>query len=94
MRPQILQCLPKAQLDWVELRAQAGTVDPRHVLIFYAYKLFSPGSPDEKDALIKRILNPNVCTHPASAQIEVLRWKTGLTRLASLPCSHPAVMLA
>ena len=70
MRPKILQCLPKAQLDWVELRAQAGTVDPCHVLIFYAYKLFSPGSPDEKDALIKRILNPNVCAHPASAQMK------------------------
>ena len=48
MRPRILACLPTSQRDWIELRAQAGTLDESNVLLFYALKVFSPGSPDEQ----------------------------------------------
>ena len=35
MRPRILACLPKDIKEWVELRAQAGTPDPSHLLVYY-----------------------------------------------------------
>ena len=38
MRPRILACLPKSQRDWIELRAQTGTVDESNVLLFYAFE--------------------------------------------------------
>ena len=41
MRPRILACLPKAQKDWVDLRAQAGAVDTSNILVFYLFKFFA-----------------------------------------------------
>ena len=64
MWPRILACLPKVTKEWVELRAQAGSPDPSHRLLFYLFKLFAPGSPNDKDTLRKRVLTPNVCTNP------------------------------
>ena len=40
LRPRILASLPKAQREWVDLRAQTGIVDPPHTLLFYLYKVF------------------------------------------------------
>ena len=67
MRPRILASLPKSQRDWVDLRAQAGVVDSSNMLVFYLLKFFAPGSPDDKGNMLKRVLNPNVCTNPQSA---------------------------
>ena len=94
MRPRILACLPKAQRDWVDLRAQQGVTDQSNTLLFYMFKVFSPGSPDEKDALLLRVLNPSVCTHAASAQIELMRWHADVLRLESLGCFPPDLMLS
>ena len=58
LRPRILACIVKTQREWVNLRAQQGVVDPSNVLLFYAYKFFAPGSPDERDSLMRRVLNP------------------------------------
>ena len=93
MRPRILACLPKSQRDWIELRAQAGTWDESNVLLFYALKFFSPGSPDEKDALLRRVLNPSVCTHAAAAQVELMRWKAGARRTDALGIFTPELMM-
>ena len=94
MRPRILASLPKTTKEWVELRAQAGSPDPSHVLVFYLYKLFAPGSPNDKDALLKRVLNPNVCTNPQSAQLELMRWRTDVDRLQKLGCMPPDIMIS
>ena len=94
LRPRILACPPKSQREWVDLRAQQGVVDPSNVLLFYAYKFFSPGSPDERDSLMKRVLNPAVCTHAGSAQIEHIRWRSDVRRLAELGCYPPDLMLS
>ena len=89
MRPRILACLLKNQREWVDLRAQAGVVDSSSCLVFYLFKFFAPGSPNDKDALLKRVLNPNVCTNPQAAQIELMRWRTDVQRLRRLGCMPP-----
>ena len=94
LRPRILACLPRTQREWVDLRAQQGLVDPSNVLLFYAYKFFAPGSPDERDSLIRRVLNPSVCAHPGSAQIEHIRWRADIRRLSALGCYPPDLMLS
>ena len=94
MRPRILACLPKSQRDWIELRAQAGTLDESNVLLFYAMKFFAPGSPDEKDGLIRRVLNPSVCTHAAAAQVELMRWRADVRRTISLGIFPPDLMMS
>ena len=94
MRPRILACLPKGTKEWVELRAQAGSPDPSHLLVYYLYKLFAPGSPNDKDALLKRALNPSVCTNPQSAQIELMRWRTDVDRLQKNGCMPPDLMVS
>ena len=76
MRSRILPCLPKSQREWIELRTQAGRRDQTNTLVYFLYKVFAPGSPAEKDSLVKEVLNPNVCTNPSAAQIELLRWRT------------------
>ena len=85
---------PKNTKEWVELRAQAGPPDPSHVLVYYLFKLVAPGSPNDKDALLKRVLNPNVCTNPQSAQLELMRWRTDVDRLQKLGCMPPDLMVS
>ena len=94
LRPRILATLPKQQKDWVDLRAQAGQQDPSNVLVYYLFKLFSPGSPGEKDSLMRKVINPNVCTNPGAAQIELMRWRTDVHRLSTLGCMPPDLMMS
>ena len=63
MRPRILACLPKTQREWVDLRASAGVVDASNT-VYHLFKFFAPGSPGEKYSLLRKVLNPNVCTNP------------------------------
>ena len=93
LRPRIFACIPKTQREWVYLRAQQGVVDPSNVLLFYAYKFFAPGSPDERDSLMRRVLNPSVCIHAGSAHIEHIRWRADIRRLSALGCYPPDLML-
>ena len=86
MRPRILACLPKIRRDWVDLRATAGVVESSHTLVFYLFQSFAPGSPNEKDCLLRRVFNPNVCTQPQAAQLELMRWRTDVLRLKALGC--------
>ena len=94
MRPRILASLPKTQRDWVDLRAQAGVSDKSNTLVYYLYKFFAPGSPTDKDSLLRKVLNPNVCTNAASAQIELMRWRTDVQRLKALGCMPPDIMMS
>ena len=74
---------------WVDLRATAGAVEPSHVLLYYLFKSFAPGSPNEKDGLLRKVLNPNVCTQPQAAQLELMRWRSDVLRLKALGCMPP-----
>ena len=94
MCPRILATLPKNQREWVDLRAQTGVVDQSNTLIYYLYKVFAPGSPGEKDTLLRKVLNPNVCTHPQAAQIELMRWRNDVKRLNALGCMPPDLMMS
>eukprot|EP00959_Pyramimonas_sp_CCMP1952_P390066 8174435-Pyramimonas_sp.AAC.1 len=89
IRPRILETLPKDIREWVALRARSGRVGPSHVLLFYLMKAFAPGGADEKVFLTNSILNPNVCSQPRAAQVELLKWKENLRRSAALGCSPP-----
>ena len=70
----------------MDLRATAGAVEPSHILLYYLFKSFAPGSPNEKDRLLRKVLNPNVCTQPQSAQLELMRWRPDVLRLKALGC--------
>ena len=94
MRPRILACPPKNQREWVDHRAQAGVVDMSNTLVYYLFKFFAPGSPGEKDSLLRKVLNPNVCTNAASAQIELMRWRTEVQRLKALGCMPPDLTMS
>ena len=94
MRPRILASLPKNQRSWVDQRAQTGVHDQSHVLVFYLFKTFTPGSPLEKDTLLRKVLNPSVCTNPSSAQVELMRWRRDVRRLRDLGCFLPDLMLS
>lgn len=94
MRPRILACLPKTQREWVAHRALAGVVDASNTLVYHLFKFFAPGSPREKYSLLRKVLNPNVCTNPQSAQIEFMRWRTGVQRLSALGCMPPDLSMS
>ena len=72
IRPRMFEASPKDIKEWVSLRARSGRVDPSHVLLFYLTKFFAPGGAAEKVFLINSILNPNACSQPQSAQVELL----------------------
>ena len=76
------------------MRAQQGKKDASHALLFYIMKVFAPGNADEKCSLLSSILNPNVCTNPAAAQNELLRWKQGIRRCMELGGAPPDLTLA
>ena len=93
MRPKLIEASPKDVKEWVNMRARQGTVDDSHVIVFYLMKLFGPGSPEEKVQLLANVLNPNVCSQPRAAQVELLRWKETVRRLAELGCHPPDMLL-
>ena len=37
-----------------------------------------PGGADEKVHLINATLNPNVCSQPRAAQVELIKWKENI----------------
>ena len=76
------------------VRAQQGVVDQTNTLLFYVFKFFAPGSPDEKDHLMRRVPNPAVCTHAGAAQIELMRWQADVRRMSALGCFPPDLMLS
>ena len=94
IRPKILDSLPKEIREWVNMRARQGRIDQSHVLLFYMMKAFSPGGADEKVQLTAAVLNPNVCSQPRAAQVELLKWKENLRRCAELRCHPPDLLLA
>ena len=94
MRPKILQVLTKDIRDWVNMRARQNVIDPSHVLVFYLMKNFAPGGAEEKVQLTNSIMNPNACSQPRAAQVELLKWKENLRRSAELKCSPPDLILA
>ena len=89
LRPRILASHPKFQREWVDLRAQSGVSEFSNVLMFYLFKFFAPGSPNDKDNLLKKVLNPLVCSNPQSAQIELMRWRADVHRLRAFGCMPP-----
>ena len=67
MRPRILASLPKNQRDWVDLRAQAGEVDSSSCLIFYPFKVFAPGSPNDKRRSPEESFEPQRLHQPSGS---------------------------
>jgi len=94
MRTKLPESIPKDIKDWIDQRARQGHVDMTHVIIFFVVRMFGPGSAEEKIAVNASVLNPHACSNPKSAQIELLRWKGNVRRLAELHMSPPDVMLA
>ena len=94
MRPRILACLPKTQRECVDHCALAGVVDASNTLVYYLFKFFAPGSPGEQYSLLRKVLNPNVCTNPRSAQIEFMRWRIDVQRLNALGCMPPDLSMS
>ena len=43
---------------------------------------------------MRKVLNPNVCTNPQSAQIGLMRWRTDVQRLSALGCMPPDFMMS
>ena len=94
MRPRVLSTIPKDIQTWVDMRARQGKVDTTEKLIFYLMKTFAPGGAEDKINLQNAILNPNACSQPRAAQVEVLKWKESLRRLMQLGCHPPDLLLA
>ena len=76
------------------MRARQGKIDDSHIVLFYLFKTFGPGSPEEKVQLCASVLNPNVCSQPLPAQVELLRWKENIRRCAELSGYPPDLLLA
>ena len=93
MRPKLLDSVPSVVREWVNMRARQGKIDDTHVILFWVVKQFGPGSADEQVAINGNILNPHVCSHPRAAQLELMKWKENIRRLAELNISPPALLL-
>ena len=78
----------------MDLRATARAVESFHILLYYLFKSFALGSPNEKGSLLRKVLNPNVCTQPHSAQLELMRWRSDVLRLKALGCMPPDLTLS
>ena len=73
MRPKLLEATPNHIREWVTDREKTGKVDASHTVLYYLFKTFTPGGPDEIAQLSAKILNPQVCSKAEAAQKELLR---------------------
>ncbi len=76
------------------LRTRQNRLDGTHIILFYLYKQFAPGGADEKVQINSNILNPNVCSQPKAAQVELIKWEESLKRNQELGCAPPDSLLA
>ena len=72
LRPRLIEVCPGDVKDWVNMRARQNKVDDTHVVLFYLYKQFAPGGADEKVQIDQSIRNPQVCSQPKAAQVELI----------------------
>jgi len=93
MRPRLLEAVPSVIREWVSMRGRNGKVDETHLIIFWVVKQFGPGSAEEQVAINNNILNPHVCSQPRAAQVELMKWKENIRRLAELGSTPPALLL-
>jgi len=94
LRPKFLDAVPADVKSWVHQRAMKGQHDETHVLLFWVFKLFSPGSADEKITLEAAVRNPAVCSNARSAHLELSKWKENVRRMAELKLSPPDILLS
>ena len=93
MRPKLLDAVPSVIREWVSMRARQGRTDESHIIVFWVVKQFGPGNAEEQVALNGNILNPHVCTNPRAAQLELLKWKENVRRVAELNIAPPPMLL-
>ena len=93
LRPKLLEAIPAVIRDWVAMRGRQNKVDQTHVILFWVMKQFGPGSAEEHVTIESNIRNPHVCTQPRAAQVELMRWKENVRRLAELNISPPSLLL-
>ena len=89
MRPRLIACFPRTLRRWIGRRYPYGVADQSNTLLFYAFKLCLPGDPGETDRLLRRILNPPVCTRASKAQIALTRWREDVRHLMALDSLPP-----
>ena len=65
------------------------TQDQLHIMLFFLFKVFAPGSPEEKSQVREHIGNPRVCSKPKAAQAELGRWKDSVRRCRKLKTAPP-----
>ena len=66
---------------------------PLTSLCFFVIKQCAPGNADEQIAVNANILNPHCCSNAKAAQIELLKWKENVRRLAELNKAPPDILL-
>jgi len=93
MRPKLLEAVPAVIREWVAMRGRNGKIDQTHLIIFWVVKQFGPGSAEEQIAINNNILNPHVCSQPRAAQVELMKWKENIRRLAELGSAPPALLM-
>ena len=93
MRPKLFESIPSLIRDWITMRARQGYSDASHVIVLYVIKQFAPGNADEQIAVNANILNPHCCSQPRAAQLELLKWKENVRRLAERQISTRLVTL-
>jgi len=93
LRPKLLESIPGVIRDWVAMRGRQNQIDQTHVILFWVLKQFGPGSAEEQVAIETNIRNPHVCTQPRAAQIELMRWKENVRRLAELNIAPPPLLI-
>jgi hypothetical protein len=60
MRSKLWDSVPSVIRDWVQMQARQGKIDETHIIVYWVYKQFGPGSADEQIAINANILNPHV----------------------------------
>ena len=73
MRPRLVEACPHDVKEWVNLRTRQNQYDDTHVILFYLYKQFAPGGAEEKMLIGQSSRNPQVCSNPKSAQVELIK---------------------
>ena len=92
--PKLVDACPEDVKQWVNMRARTGDVDDSHIILFWLYKQFAPGGADEKATIDRLIRNPQVCSQPKAAHLELMRWEENLKRNRELGCAPPDVAVA
>ena len=91
MAQHVYDAVPKKTQDICRAESQYGALKSCAQMLYMVFQLEGPGNLADRDACLRRLRSPCVCTDPTAALAELRRWYALLARTTELGLQMPDI---